>query len=143
MPFLPSSGPLSINDIRNLFGGPGSPSMANYYRGGAYIPATKTVNITVREPASGVYGPDGSFLYVWDNDGFTQVFWGGRIFDQRGAFTSVTIGSFTYFPAYLPVPAFDIGVFRTYPSSVQQAINTGIPGSGQISISQFYGAEKP
>lgn len=36
---LPSSGPLSLNDIKGEFGGPSSPSLANYYAGGSYVPS--------------------------------------------------------------------------------------------------------
>ena len=36
---LPSSGPLSLNDIKGEFGGPGSPSLSNYYAGGSYVPS--------------------------------------------------------------------------------------------------------
>lgn len=39
---LPTSGPLSLNDIKNEFGGPASPSLSNYYAGGAYVPAGVT-----------------------------------------------------------------------------------------------------
>lgn len=36
---LPSSGPLSLNDIKGEFGGPGSPSLSDYYAGGSYVPS--------------------------------------------------------------------------------------------------------
>jgi hypothetical protein len=155
MPFLPSSGPLSINDIRNLFGGPGSPSMANYYRGGAYIPSTKTV--TTREPTSGqnffIGTPVGTW-YFWSvennpNTGPTNYAWNSftRVIGP-GTFTSYTTGGFTYFRGALvrvnsdPYGTFyDYGIYRESYSTTN--INTGIPSSGQISISQFYGAEKP
>jgi hypothetical protein len=39
---LPSSGPLSLNDIKGEFGGPASPSLGDYYAGGAYVPAGTT-----------------------------------------------------------------------------------------------------
>jgi hypothetical protein len=35
---LPSSGPLSLNDIKGEFNGPGSPSLGDYYAGGSYVP---------------------------------------------------------------------------------------------------------
>lgn len=35
---LPSSGPLSLNDIKGEFGGPASPSLGDYYAGGSYVP---------------------------------------------------------------------------------------------------------
>lgn len=36
---LPSSGALSLNDIKGEFGGPTSPSLHDYYAGGAYVPS--------------------------------------------------------------------------------------------------------
>ena len=39
---LPSSGPLSLNDIKGEFGGPASPSLGDYYAGGSYVPAGTT-----------------------------------------------------------------------------------------------------
>jgi hypothetical protein len=36
---LPTSGPLSLNDIKGEFGGPTSPSLGDYYAGGTYVPA--------------------------------------------------------------------------------------------------------
>jgi hypothetical protein len=39
---IPSSGPLSLNDIKGEFGGPASPSLGDYYAGGSYVPAGTT-----------------------------------------------------------------------------------------------------
>lgn len=149
MPFLQSSGAISINDIRNMFGGPGSPSMANYYRGGAYIPATKPV--TVFEPAGGGWTAETGQGTYWidyfdskDNYTGSQIYWGGAFiagFFNSGA-TSYTTGGYTYYKG-----PFWGGVGGAYfirrTSTTNQAINTGIPSSGTISLSQFYGAEKP
>lgn len=158
MPFLQGSGAISINDIKNLFGGPGSPSMANYYRGGAYIPATKPV--TVFEPSGGGFtysgSPyDGNPATQWaHNDtgadkynftyGSTSLFWAGTNvanFADINA-TSFTTGGFTYHKE----PGANWASFRwriRRTSTTNQNINTGIPSSGTISLSQFYGAEKP
>lgn len=171
MPFLPSSGPLSINDIRNLFGGPASPSMANYYRGGAYVPSTKSTTTTVREPTSGDYYQIGSGMsvvsYYWAvlNSGFTpgdqngnnQYMWNrfpnqGTLPIGSGVINSFTSGSDTYYKGSYRTYVYDTyigfttsfwGIYRTYQSTVTVNINTSVPTSGQISISQFYGAEKP
>jgi hypothetical protein len=49
---LPTSGPLSLNDIKGEFGGPTSPSLGDYYAGGANVPAgTSGTNGAV--PSSG------------------------------------------------------------------------------------------
>ncbi len=49
---LPTSGALSLNDIKGEFGGPSSPSLGDYYAGGTYVPAgTSGTNGAV--PSSG------------------------------------------------------------------------------------------
>lgn len=49
---LPTSGALSLNDIKGEFGGPTSPSLGDYYAGGTYVPAgTSGTNGAV--PSSG------------------------------------------------------------------------------------------
>lgn len=150
MPFLQSSGDISINNIKTLFGGPTSPSLANYYRGGAYVPTTKTVSYTAREPASGQYA-DGGYFWQQTYNSKTNIYsyfltWAGsRVWQSsssNGAITSYTLGNITYYKGTF-YGVWTFGIYRTYPSSYQQAINTGIPSSGTISLNQFYGAEKP
>ena len=152
MPFLQSSGAISINDIKNMFGGPGSPALSNYYRGGAYIPSSKTV--TVRDPSSGEYYNLAIGGIWWEvTGGYTAVYWNGPGYVYQNGTglnpTSVTSGGYTYYRGSLRavVPqdyqptSYYYGIYRT--SSSTTSINTGIPSSGAISLSQFYGAEKP
>ena len=64
---LPSSGPLSLSDIRGEFGGPTPIALENYYRGGSYVP-----NITQNSgiPTSGAisiksfYGTTHAFIFT-------------------------------------------------------------------------------
>lgn len=152
MPFLQGSGAISINDILNMFGGPGSPSLANYYRGGAYIPATKPV--TVFEPAGGGWTASPSPKTYWEDVytgdqktgyfyAYSRIFWGGVVIAEGFGGTSFTTGGFTYYrgPIWSGVEFYSYFIRRT--SITNQNINTGIPSSGTISLSQFYGAEKP
>ena len=154
MPALPTSGPMSIGTLNGFFGGSGT-ALSNFYRGGGRVPTTRTSTVTVREPSSGE-NFNGSFQ--WRVDSFqSTVIWGG---DSTGLgsdttnYTSVTLGgnptNITYFRGSLRVNIFDnegvllwseYGIFRTYPSTVTTAINTGVPSSGTISLSNFYGAE--
>lgn len=154
MPFLQSSGEISLNSIKNLFGGPGSPQMSNYYRGGQYIPATKPGS---REPTTG----DSYSLNVthWRGDdyGGFQLLWNGSTIvpgssgwsTGPGGMTSYSTGGFTYFRGALRLDDSGYGQsgYRFYAvyrvSNTLININTGIPSSGTISLSQFYGAEKP
>lgn len=165
---LQSSGAISIGDIKNLFGGPGNPSLSNYYRGGSYIPATKTISSTTRQPASGEYYNRGSYGYQlaegwhrWVSSGsptqnFCQSAYYVYVFQNvAGEFNSYSTGGWTYFKGSYrasgyyndgystPSTIYFHGYYREQYSSTTVSINTGIPSSGQISLSQFYGAEKP
>ena len=152
MPFLQSSGAISINDIKTLFGGPTSPSMSNYYKGGAYIPATKTVSEGPFYLRTG--GPG---QYYWSNtnnfiNDVTEVLWNLDTYDKYYSptfsiprdnnLTSYTTGGFTYLRGTLQL---DSGGTQAYQVSRTSSvtINPNVPSSGVISLSQFYGAEKP
>lgn len=149
MPFLQSSGAISINDIRNMFGGPSSPSLGNYYRGGAYIPSSKTVSTEVRDPTSGDYRNSNTYWDTYTVGGTYAAWFGSSIYP--GSATSITVGGFTYYRGTLRSTSsgqygttnYFYGIYRTSGSTSTVSINTGVPGSGQISLSQFYGAEKP
>lgn len=152
MPFLQSSGAISLNNIKTLFGGPTSPSLSNYYRGGSYIPSTKTV--VVREPASGDYYDKNQTrvtTYYSGSNYNTNFRWGNS--DVSGSISGDVVtystGGYTYQRSSIRESAIDgygvgfrfYGIYRTSNSTVN--INTSIPTSGTISMSQFYGAEKP
>ena len=146
MPFLQSSGAISIGNLNSFFGGSGT-AMSNFYRGGARVPATKSV--FVREPSSGaLYNT--SYRWVVPQTGVVYVRWNGAQINASsgGGIFSFTSGGITYFRGVLRFPGNDYTgepseyeVHREYYSTVN--INTGIPASGQIRLSQFYGAEKP
>lgn len=158
MPFLQSSGAISIGNLNSFFGGSGT-SMSNFYRGGGRVPSTKTVTSIVRDPPSGdYYSRITSNHTVWFGDGALAWFssadnpnvgWQPP-WMQHGGGTSYTAGGFTYYRGSLRDVASDqygtyymYAVYRTSQSSSTSNINTGIPSSGSLSLSQFYGAEVP
>jgi hypothetical protein len=146
---LPTSGAISIGTLNGFFGGSGT-SMSNFYRGGGRVPATRTVAITAREPSSGEYFNGFNSDAYWATAG--QVIQAG--FPGQGFFnlvgegaTSFTSGSSTYFRGSYQGGVISgedfwetFGIFRTFPSTTTVAINTGVPSSGTISLSNFYGA---
>ena len=149
MAVLPSSGALSINDIAGVMGGTAPHSLSEYYRGGGLTPSTRTV--TVREPTSGEYYTIGSDSFVDIGSSSTSVYWGGSAVATGlpVGTSSYSSGIYTYYRAsyqqqtgggYLPVEYW-YGIYRTSQSTV--SINTGVPSSGAVSISNFYGAENP
>jgi hypothetical protein len=145
----------NLANVQAALGGANPISMSEYYRGGAYVPANRTVGYTAREPASG-----DSFI-TWPNttdwaetsDGYSVGRWyGTNVFTGVIGPTSYTVSGVTYFKGTYKFQTtgsksnqvtWFYGIYRTYPSSYQQAINTGVPSSGTISISQLYGAANP
>lgn len=168
---LQGSGAISLLDVKNLFGGPASPSFANYYRGGGYIPSTKTVNTLVYEPASqaAIYGVvpmlrsgywyiEHMYKGIWfiTNTNLHTLWWNDSRFVTNGSGlgASYSYGGYTYYRAPVSFTSqfstscycyqwYGYGIRRESGGSSSVSINTGIPSSGQISMNQFYGAEKP
>jgi hypothetical protein len=152
MPFLQGSGSMSIGNLNGFFPGGGT-SMSNFYRGGGRVPATKTVTTTVREPSTGFASNGWNWYWLYSIGGQAVQFWwqgsnlAGWVYGMANV-TSYTIGAYTYLRG--PVVQFDAkgnanfhSIARTSQSSSTANINTGIPSSGQISLSQFFGAETP
>lgn len=145
----------NMANIRDALGGSNPVSLSQYYRGGPRVPTTRTV--TVRDPSSGDYFNMSNPLTRW----LQVLTYGGSPIDAAGywfgtnlgnfgsgAPTSFTTGGFTYFRGTFYERRFGdhtiedfYGIFRTSSSTV--SINTGVPSSGQISISQLFGAENP
>ncbi len=129
----------NLANVQAALGGSNPISMSEYYRGGPYVPTTRTT--TVSE------GPSYTLSsYDWYESGSNlYVYWaGGLVYQGLTGPASVAVGSVTYFRG-----AFVSGflgrnhyyVSRQYPSTT--SINTGVPSSGTISISQLYGAANP
>jgi hypothetical protein len=146
----------NMANIRDALGGSNPVSLSQYYRGGPRVPSTRTV--TVRDPSSGEYYNLGSTYWyqLRTSDGgpiTANVYWFGTLIGSLdGEPTSFTSGGFTYFRGsfrqrfttdlfYSFLFEDYYGVFRTSTSTA--SINTGVPSSGQISISQLFGAENP
>lgn len=156
MPFLQGSGQISIANLNGFFSGlslsPSGVAMSNFYRGGWRVPSIKIV--TVREPTSGeLYNFNNTFWYTGPDNYQLFIKWGNTwlvyALPGWGNATSYTVGAYTYFRGNLNYDGTGYGgdnmrgygIWRT--SFGSQDINTGIPSSGQISLSQFYGAERP
>ena len=145
---LQSSGAISLNDLKTFFGGPASPALSNYYRGGGYTPASYTLNTTQTE------GPYYSQTYRWlsfKSLGLhTAILWNTSItsatYTSGTEYTSVYIAPYTYLRGAL-YSTDQLGkyyyVSRSYPVTTYPECNTGIPSSGTISLSHYYGAFKP
>lgn len=137
----------NLANVQAALGGANPISMSEYYRGGAYVPTTRTVTVS-----EGPIWSNNVYDWVWMRNNSGYIRWSGALdFGYVGNITTYTRGSTTYYRgAFVYTESFyDYGwnhwdhyqISRTYPSTT--AINTGVPSSGAISISQLYGAANP
>ena len=150
MAVLQGSGTISLANIAGVMGGATPHSLSEYYRGGALVPTQKQVSSVLREPASGDNYHVTNY-YWYDDIGIEAIYvsWNGaQVFEYNYnpitplSITSYTFSGYTYYRG--TAQGGDIfAVYRTSGSTTWQDINTNVPGSGTISFSQFYSAEKP
>lgn len=149
---LPTSGPISFSQIQAEFGGANPISLSEYYRGGSYVPSTipATIPTFIREPASGEAYSRGTTSWVVSYAfGSITINWNGTIIgDIPSGSTSFSSGEYTYYRGALRETlssTFDkpyyYAIYRTKPSP-PKTVNTDIPSSGAISLSQMRGGTK-
>jgi hypothetical protein len=147
----------NLANVRDALGGGNPVSMSQYYRGGARVPTTRNTTVNegpVWQTYYDAYYSSNGLIYGWINEDrvfgtdFSYYTWN---YAQSGNLpynsTSAVSGGITYFRgAYVGTfngnprtPAYQVS--RQYGST--QTINTGVPSSGTISISQLYGAANP
>lgn len=90
---LPNSGPISLQDIQNEFGGSNPIGLSEYYRGGQYVPVTpSTINIPVAGPIDlgDFYGASNYIVRVLTGSSATLGFLGNgsNIVAMTGGTTS-------------------------------------------------------
>lgn len=144
----------NLANVQAALGGANPISMSEYYRGGAYVPTSRTT--TVREPTSGENYNYPSSPYTWwetqtSAAQYSMARWSGAIYTVSGTstLTSITSGSSTYYRGSYRTSVSDpysnsYNIYALYRiTTTSTSINTGVPSSGTISISQLYGAENP
>jgi hypothetical protein len=147
-------GTVTSRDLANVqaaLGGSNPISLNEYYRGGAYVPTTRTVS--GREPTSGEYytfsNPVYFVAYFSAGAGRSEWAWSGAyVYNAGGNPSTVVSGIYTYYKGSFrgqfntkAGPELDYGIYRTYSSTT--SINTGVPSSGTISLNQLLGAQNP
>jgi len=157
---LPTSGTISINDLRVEFGDSGSSSLSEFYRGRGLVPATQTTTTTTYEPTATTYEYSlVSPLYGWVQDEsspFTNyLYWNDVELVQFTDSSFNATSSYTHTDGWTYIRssgALDTGIdlgdiiVSVFPIRRQKTtttvtnINTGVPTSGTISLSDFYGA---
>lgn len=93
IPFTPSSGTVSLDDVRSFFGPKtGSASMSNYYRGGSYVIGTTTGSPNNSGvPASGTIQLDDFY------NSFTTMFFSTSPGNKEGFINTTSAGGTTAF----------------------------------------------
>lgn len=140
---LQTSGAISLSQVQGEFGGANPISMSEYYRGGAYVPTT--ISTTTTSAWYAQFSP----LWAWViNSGTStfQAYWDGTNVGS-GSGSSITVGGYTYDVGSLWTTISDkFGTTYYYEirrtGSTSETVNTSIPSSGTISMSQFYGGRK-
>lgn len=88
------------------------------------------------------------WLNLGINGNDTIIYWGSYspIYSNAAEYTSVYIAPYTYLRGALYAQdGYNkfYNVSRSYPVTTYPECNTGIPSSGTIALSHFYGAFKP
>jgi hypothetical protein len=140
---LQTTGQISILNLANAFGGSAPHSMNEYYRGGGLVPSI------IRDPTSGTYYSLTNPEYYWyiDTSGSPDYliirYNNVNLFGENVASgtTSYTSGGYTYYRGtFLYYDGYG-GDFFSYHR--EQSVNTSVPTSGTISLSNFYDAYYP
>ena len=141
---LQTSGPISLDDLQDEFGGSNPIRINEYYRGGVYVPSTgSTIEGPEYSLASPIYGwaaqvgePYQVLLY-W-NDALVYFF-----FDVP-PLSSNAITSYNGYSrgSYRSTQSFEGSNYYVFQISRSTSvnINTNVPSSGTISLDDFYGA---
>jgi len=138
---LQTSGAISLSQVQSEYGGGNPISMSEYYRSGSYVLGSGTT--TTRVPTSG--DASGGSWFVTPN-GQYNAFWSGSSVTgprtgNNSSPTSVTIGTITYYrgsyQSFNVYVGWTYGIYRVITATVNR--NTGVPSSGAISLTNFYG----
>ena len=141
---LQTSGAISLSQIQSEFGGSNPISMSEYYRNGSNVPSTITGNAGSWSSYVGntsSYYWSNLYILVWNSSQISST-WNGS-----GTFTS---GGYdyqresTYFTSTYDKFAGTIFYYRVRrrTSGSTFTVNSNVPTSGTISMSNFYGGRK-
>ena len=142
---LQSSGQIAVLDLANAFGGSAPHSMSEYYRGGGLVPSI------IRDPTSGTYYSLTVPNYSWYIDtsaappDYLSIVYNNTTLINDAAVapgtTSYTSGGYTYYRGTFEYYDGYGGDYFSYHR--EQSVNTSVPTSGMISLSNFYDAYYP
>lgn len=140
-----ASSPISLTDLHAEFGGTGP--ITDYYRGGGLVPSTRAAYYTYGSYSSDQYDFFAPIYYIKqrDSDGkFLEINWNGPLISGGNLilpythtaggylYEKTTIGGATGGFTYYRVKR---AVATLHPLA---NINTSVPTSGEISLTDFY-----
>lgn len=140
---LQSSGAISLSQVQSEFGGSNPISMSEYYRNGSYVPSTVT-----GAWSAWLYSLYVDPFYFWEvAPGYTQIYWVNTTIGSPGAnATSFTAGGYDYergnLADIISTKSGDVYYYYVRRRTSSETVNSSIPTSGQISMSNFYGGRK-
>lgn len=145
---LQSSGEISLAQVQSEFGGSNPIEMAEYYRNGSYVPST----ISTVGSWSSWYGTLSNPVYYWvldTNNSTATIYWNdSQIGNPSYSSTSYTTGGYDYekgtefdsiVSKYTSLYFYQV---RRRTSGSTITVNSSVPTSGTISMSNFYGGRK-
>lgn len=140
---LQTSGAISFSQIQSEFGGSNPISMSEYYRNGSYVPSSITSGAGSWSSYTGSTSAPG---YYWSNL-YILVWNGSQISNSWSGSGTFTSGGYdyqresTYFATTYDKYAGNIYYYkvRRRTSGTTITVNSNVPTSGTISMSNFYG----
>lgn len=146
---LQASGTISLSNLQAEYGGSNPISVSEYYRGGAYVPNNVSVNTTV--DYGWRYDPNNG-IWRTGSAGYCQVLWDGSYVyysNNTGSnLTSIVSGNSTYYRGNLVNTNYSNSYHYTWyvkkvsSTTTNEAVNTNVPTSGTVSLTQYYGGRK-
>jgi hypothetical protein len=141
---LQTSGEISLAQVQSEFGGSNPIEMAEYYRGGSFVPST------LAGAWSAYQGSLNTPVYYWSYDsssGVAEIYWNGAyVATPPSSSTTHTAGGFEYQQGSifdsLNTKSGSISFYQVRRRTPSESVNTSIPTSGTISMSNFYGGRK-
>jgi hypothetical protein len=140
---LQTSGAISLAQVQTEFDGANPIGMNEYYKNGSYVPSTVG---SAAGSWSGFFGH--AYTYFWQTGGGypTTIKW-DNVQKASGSYgTTVTAGGYQYEKGTLfttlELPGDPITYYyrvRRRVAASSTSVNTSVPASGTISMSNFYG----
>jgi hypothetical protein len=142
-----TAGFIRLSQIQTEFTGANPISMSEYYKNGPYVPSTVAAAAGAWEDGT---GPISSTHFLYDRYYRRLIIrWDGAVtyvgYNVSGVYPVFSQNGYDYEPGaynYAQSTRYYYNARRRITAGGSEIVNTGIPTSGTISMSQFYGGRK-